>query len=113
MAVCYRQQTVNSQVIEGILTFVNDKAKQKNMCVSGYMLLTVRVGRSDFFKIFCNNFVCLKHSYKTRTGISMYIFQSVTWCHCSLLIHFIVDKTDWLGSLTSFKRSVKSCFVLC
>ena len=32
MAVCYRQQTVNSQVIEGILTFVNDKAKQKNMC---------------------------------------------------------------------------------
>ena len=25
----------------------------------------------------------------------------------------IVDKTDWLGSLTSFKRSVQSCFVLC
>ena len=25
----------------------------------------------------------------------------------------IVYKTDWLGSLTSFKRSVQSCFVLC
>ena len=25
----------------------------------------------------------------------------------------IFDKTDWLGSLTSFKSSVQSCFVLC
>ena len=28
------------------------KAKQKNMCVSGYVLLKIRVGRSDYFFIF-------------------------------------------------------------
>ena len=27
------------------------KPKQKNMCVSGYMLLKIRVGRSDYFFI--------------------------------------------------------------
>ena len=32
------------------------------MCVSGYMLLTIRVGRSDYF-IFCKNFVCLKYVF--------------------------------------------------
>ena len=37
-----------------LLIFVSnsDKAKQKNMCVSGYMLLKIRVGRSDYFFIF-------------------------------------------------------------
>ena len=33
------------------------------MCVSGYMLLTIRVGRSDYFFCFCNNFVCLKYVF--------------------------------------------------
>ena len=33
------------------------------MCVSRYMLLTIRVGRSDYFFIFCNNFVCLKYVF--------------------------------------------------
>ena len=28
------------------------KAKQKNMCVSGYMLFKIRVGRSDYFFYF-------------------------------------------------------------
>ena len=41
---------------------IDNKAKQKDMCVSGYMLLKIRVGRSDyFFFIFCNNFVSLKY----------------------------------------------------
>ena len=30
----------------------NHEAKQKNMCVSGYMLLKIRVGRSDYFLFF-------------------------------------------------------------
>ena len=28
------------------------KAEQKNMCVSGYMLFKIRVGRSDYFFYF-------------------------------------------------------------
>ena len=28
---------------------------------SGYMLFKIRVGRSDYYFIFCNNFVCLKY----------------------------------------------------
>ena len=31
---------------------VHYKAKLKNMCVSGYMLLSIRVGRSDYFLFF-------------------------------------------------------------
>ena len=32
--------------------FAKAKAKQKNRCVSGYMLLKIRVGRSDYFFLF-------------------------------------------------------------
>ena len=31
---------------------IDNKAKQKDMCVSGYMLLKIRVGRSDYFFLF-------------------------------------------------------------
>ena len=47
------------------------------MCVSGYMLLTIRLGRYDYFLIFCNNFVCLKYVFiKT---VLLYLHFSV--CH--------------------------------
>ena len=38
-----------------------DSAKQKNIFVSDYMLFKIRVGRLDYYFIFCNNFVCLKY----------------------------------------------------
>ena len=47
------------------------------MCVSGYMLLTIRVGRSDYFFIFCSNFFCLKYVF-IRTEL-LYPYFSV--CH--------------------------------
>ena len=54
-----------------------DKAKQKNICVSGYMLLTIRVGRSDYFSIFCNNFDCLKYVF-IKTEL---LYQHFSVCH--------------------------------
>ena len=50
---------INFQVLFKIIYI--GEAKQKNMCVSGYMLLKIRVGRSDYFFIFWNNFICLKY----------------------------------------------------
>ena len=47
------------------------------MCVSGYLLLTIRVGRSENFFIFCNNFVCLKYVF-IKTEL-FYLHFSV--CH--------------------------------
>ena len=41
---------INFQVLFKIIYI--GEAKQKNMCVSGYMLLKIRVGRSDYFFIF-------------------------------------------------------------
>ena len=41
------------------------------------MLLTIRVGRSDYFFIFCNNFVCLKYVF-IKTEL-LYLHFSV--CH--------------------------------
>ena len=47
------------------------------MCVSGYMLLTIRVSRSDYFFIFFSNFFCLKYVF-IRTEL-LYLHFSV--CH--------------------------------
>ena len=65
----------------------HNKAKQKNMCASGYMLLTIRVGRSDYFFIFCNNFICLKYVL-IKTELLYLHFQSIAWCHGPLLLYF-------------------------
>ena len=49
------------------------------MCVSGYMLLTIRAGRSNYFFIFCNNFVCLKYVF-IKTELQ-YIDLHFSVCH--------------------------------
>ena len=94
--VLFNNQYENKHYL-ALLIFVSnsDKAKQKNMCVSGYMLLKIRVGRSDYFFIFWNNFICLKY-FLWKQNWYIYIFQPVTWCHGSLLLHF-----HWLTYLIS------------
>ena len=51
----------DKQMVTGHIPYQGGQAKQKNMCVSGYMLLKIRVGRSDYFFNFRNNFICLKY----------------------------------------------------
>ena len=106
---CILFSLLKSSSISHLLTYRSQhffankgKAKQKNMCVSGYMLLTIRVGRSDYFFIFFNNFVCLKYVFIKTELLYIYIyFLSVTWCHGPLLLYF-----QWLtyNSLISSDR---------
>ena len=55
------------------------------MRVSGYMLLKIRVvGRIIFFEIILD----LPEVLFIKTELVYLHFQSVTWCHGSLLHHF-------------------------
>ena len=55
----------------------SDEAKQKNMRVSGYMLLKIRVGRSDYFFTFEIIFFAIStFFYKYRTGLSTFVSQN-------------------------------------
>ena len=67
--------------------FNNLRPNKKNMSVSGYILPTIRVGRLDYFFIFCNNFICPKYVF-IKTELLYLHFQSVAWCHGPLLLHF-------------------------
>ena len=57
------------------------------MCVSGYMLLKIRVGRSDYY-FFFEIILDLPEVLFIKTELVYLHFQSVTWCHGSLLLHF-------------------------
>ena len=81
----------NSQEREG----ARSHSRSSKMRPCGYMLFKIRVGRSDYYFIFCNNFVCLMH-FLYKQNCKIYIFQFVTWCHGSLLLHF-----QWLTCLIS------------
>ena len=61
-----------------ILRKTAPEAKQKNMCVSGYMLLKIRVGRSDYFFIFFEVILfCPKYFFiKTELVYLDYICKS-------------------------------------
>ena len=48
------QRSYGNRLIVGIARIA--EAKQKNMCVSGYMLLKMRVGMSDYFFYFLKQF---------------------------------------------------------
>ena len=54
------------------------QAKQKNVCVSGYMLLKIRVGRSDYFFLFFEIILDLPEVLFIRTELVYLYFQSVT-----------------------------------
>ena len=54
------------------------KAKQKNMCVSGYMLLKIRVGRSDYFFLFFEIILDLPEVLFIKTELVYLHFQPVT-----------------------------------
>ena len=61
---------------------IDDEAKQKNMCVSGYMPLKIRVVRKDFsFINFWNNYICLKHYYGLRRCTAL--LDSILLKYCS------------------------------
>ena len=57
------------------------------MCVSGYMLLKIRVERSDYF-LFFEIILDLPEVLFIKTELVYLHFQSVKWCHGSLLLHF-------------------------
>ena len=66
------------------------------MCISGYMLLTIRVGTSHcFFFIFCNNFVCLKYIF-IKTEL-LYLQFSV----CHVVSRLIAPSFSMASSLIS------------
>ena len=68
------------------------KAKQKNVCVSGYMLLKIRVGRSDyFFKQFC-----LPKALFIKTEL-LYLHFSV----CHVVSRLVVPPFSMANSLIS------------
>ena len=74
------------------------------MCVSGYMLLTIRVGRSDYFFIFCNNFVCLKYVF-IKTEL-LYLHFSV----CHVVSRPIAPSFSMANSLISSDTFTKVIF---
>ena len=59
-----------------LVTNVCLKAKQKNMCVSGYMFLKIRVGRSEYFLYFEIILFAWSIFYKNKTGISTFFSLS-------------------------------------
>ena len=79
----------------------------KKICVSGYTLLKIRVGRSDYSFYFLKYFYLPEVLFIKQTW-DIYIFQSVTWwCHGSLLLHF-----HWLKAHTNGRNKSQHCCVL-
>ena len=65
------------------------------MCVSGYMLFKTRVGRSDYYFIFCNNFVCLKYFF-IRTEL-----QNLHFSVCHVVSQLVTPSFSMADSLNS------------
>ena len=64
------------------------RPNKKNICVSGYMFLKIRVGRSDYFLIFFEIILDLPEVLFIKTELVYLHFQFVAWCHGLLLLHF-------------------------
>ena len=65
------------------------------MCVSGYMLFKIRVGRSDYYFIFCNNFVCPDVLFVKRE------LQNLHFSVCHVVSRLVTPSFSMADSLIS------------